>query len=135
MNAPTPASAGQATANAAAPATSHAANSTVAHPARREDNGRSFIARLASSSIDRLDGLIAELNEMREVLLSEGERVQREVGHYARLAQTAVAATKATTESVALARSNDVAGLAQNSSSRQLSGGREKLKRWPPPAS
>jgi hypothetical protein len=127
MNAPTPASA----AHAAAHETSHAANSAFPHPARIEDGDRSFVARLASSSVEKLDGLIAELKEMREVLRFEGERVQREVGNYAQLAQTASAVTKAITETVAPAKSPDVAGGAQNSAARQLSGGREKLRRWP----
>ncbi|MBX9830134.1 MAG: hypothetical protein K2Y27_34710 [Xanthobacteraceae bacterium] len=131
MNAPTSASAD----HAATHATSHPANSAVAHPARIEDGGRSFVTRLASSSIDKLDGLIAELKEMRDVLRFEGERVQREVGNYAQLTQTALVATKAISEAVAPARTSDVvADQAQNSPPRQLSGGREKLKRWPPPA-
>jgi hypothetical protein len=131
MNAPTPAPAADATAHTAAHATSHAANSAFSHPARIEDGDRSFVARLSSSSIDTLDGLIAELKEMREVLRFEGERVQREVGNYAQLAQTALAVTQAITDTVGPGRSPDV-GPAQNSTPRQLSGGREKLKRWPP---
>jgi hypothetical protein len=123
MNAPTLAS--------AAHETSHAANSAFPHPARIEDGDRSFVTRLASSSVDKIDGLIAELKEMREALRSEGERVQREVGNYAQLAQTALAATKAIAETVAPGRSTDVAGQAQNSAARQLSGGRDKLRRWP----
>jgi hypothetical protein len=128
MNAPTPAPAADATAHTAAHATSHAANSAFSHPARIEDGDRSFVARLSSSSIDTLDGLIAELKEMREVLMFEGERVQREVGNYAQLAQTALAATQAISEAVAPEKSPEVAGQPQ----RQLSGGREKLRRWPP---
>ena len=87
--------------------------------------------RLASSSVDKLDGLIAELQQIREVLRSEGERVQREVGNYAQLAQAALAATRTISESVALGRSPNVAGQAQTSATRPLSGGREKLRRWP----
>ena len=138
MNAPTPASAAHAsaheTAHAAAHETSHPADPAFAHPARIEDGDRSFVARLASSSVQTLDGLIAELKEMREVMRFEGERVQRELGNYAQLAQTAFAVTKAITETVAPGRNTDVAGQAQNSAARPPSGGREKLKRWPPPA-
>jgi len=131
MNAPTSTSA----AHAPAHETPHAANPAIAHPARIEDSDRSFIARLASSSVDQLDGLIAELEEMRDVLKSEGERVQRELGNYAQLVQVAMAATKAITETVALGTGTDVvAGQAQNLSAGHLSGGRAKLKRWPPPA-
>jgi|SRR6188508_2915825 hypothetical protein len=126
MNAPTSAS--------AAYEGSLPAKSAFEHPARIEDSDRSFVTRLASSSVEKLDGLITELKEMREVLRSEGERVQREVGNYAQLAQAAVAATKTATEVVALERSTNVADQAQTSTSRRSSGGREKLRRWPAPA-
>jgi hypothetical protein len=53
MNAPTPASAADATAHTSADAASHAANSAFSHPARIEDGDRSFIARLSSNSIDK----------------------------------------------------------------------------------
>src|SRR5262245_13584168 len=113
MNAPTSASAAHASGHAGAHAaahspanaTSHPANSPVAHPARFEDGDKSFIARLASSSIDQLDGLIAELKQMREVLMFEGERLQREAGGYAQLAQTALAVARAITETVSPGRS------------------------------
>jgi hypothetical protein len=131
MNAPTPASAADATAHTAAHAASHAANSAFSHPARIEDGDRSFVARLSASSIDKLDGLIAELKEMREVLRFEGERVQREAGNYVQLVQTALAVTQAVTDTVGPGKSPGVAGQPQNSTPRQLSGGREKLKRWP----
>jgi hypothetical protein len=134
MNAPTPASAAHAPAHSAADATPPPANSAFAHPARIEDSDRSFVARLSSSSLEKLDGLIAELKEMREVMRFEGERVQREVGHYAQLAQTAFAVTRAIAETVAPGSGPDVGGQAQNPAARQLSGGREKLKRWPAPA-
>jgi hypothetical protein len=129
MNAPTPASA----AHAAAHETSHPANPAFAHHPRLEDSDRSFVARLASSSVDKVDGLIADLKEIREVLRFEGERVQREVGNYAQLARTAFAVTKAISDTVAPGPSADVASQAQDSTARPLSGGREKLKRWPPP--
>ena len=127
MNAPTPASAAYTAAHEASPL----ANSAFSHPARIEDGDRSFVARLSASSIDKLDGLIAELKEMREVLKFEGERVQREAGNYVQLVQTALAVTQAVTEAVGPGKSPEV-GPAQNSTPRQLSGGREKLKRWPP---
>ena len=128
MNAPTPASAH----HAAAYETSHPANPAFAHPPRIEDGDRSFVARLASSSVHTLDRLIAELKEIREVVRFEGERVQREVGNYAQLTQTALTVTKAITDAVG--GNADAAGQTQNSTARPLSGGREKLKRWPAPA-
>jgi hypothetical protein len=131
MNAPTPASAA---AHPAAHEASHPANPAFAHPARIEDGDRSFVTRLASSSVHALDGLIAELKEMREVMRFEGERVRREVGNYAQLAQTAFAVTKVITETVTPERNADGVGQAQNSTARPLSGAHAKLKRWPPPA-
>jgi hypothetical protein len=62
MNAPTSAS--------AAYEGSLPAKSAFEHPARIEDSDRSFVTRLASSSVEKLDGLITELKEMREVLRS-----------------------------------------------------------------
>jgi hypothetical protein len=38
---------------------------------------KSSLARLTSHSIDRLERLMSEIQEMREFLISEGERVQR----------------------------------------------------------
>jgi hypothetical protein len=110
------------------------ANAAFEDPAQIKDSDeriRSSVTQLASGSVDKLDGLITELQEMREVLKSEGERVQREVGNYAQLTQTVSAATKTMTEAVASWISTDVAGLVQVSTTRQLSGGREKLRRWP----
>ena len=53
MNAPTSAS--------AAYEGSLPAKSAFEHPARIEDSDRSFVTRLASSSVEKLDGLITEL--------------------------------------------------------------------------
>jgi hypothetical protein len=59
---------------------------------------RSSIALLTSLSIDELEGLVTDIQEVREYLKSEGERVQREIMNFAHLSQTAVAATKKITE-------------------------------------
>jgi len=59
---------------------------------------RSTIALLTSLSIDELEGLVTDIQEVREYLKAEGERVQREIMNYAHLSQTAVAATKKITE-------------------------------------
>ena len=92
-------------------------------------------ARLASGSIEKIDGLIIELQEMQGVLKSEAERVQREVGNYAQMLQTALAATKTITDSfAALGTRSSAAGRGQTFTAGQRSGGRERLKRWPAPA-
>ena len=48
---------------------------------------KSSLARLTSNSVDRLERLMSEIQEMREFLVIEGERVQREIANYAQLNQ------------------------------------------------
>src|SRR6478672_8325287 len=61
----------------------------------------SSLARLTSNSVDRLERLMSEIQEMREFLISEGGRVQREIANYAQLNQSvALAATKIKAETV-----------------------------------
>ena len=92
---------------------------------------KSSLARLTSHSIDRLERLMSEIQEMREFLISEGERVQREIANYAQLNQSvALAATKIKAETVGAWKGTAIAGEA-HSGAKQLSNGREKLKRWP----
>ena len=94
---------------------------------------KSSLARLTSHSIDRLERLMSEIQEMREFLVSEGERVQREIANYAQLNQSvALAATKIKTETAGTWKSGAIAGEA-HFGAKQLSNGREKLKRWPAP--
>ena len=94
---------------------------------------KSSLARVTSNSVDRLDRLMSEIQEMREFLISEGERVQREIANYAQLNQSvALAATKIKTETVGTWKSSAIAGEA-HFGAKQLSNGREKLRRWPAP--
>jgi hypothetical protein len=96
---------------------------------------RSSLARLTSNSVDELEGLMSELEEVREFLRSEGERVQREIVNYAQLNQSALAATKIIIETMGPWKSTAVAGGAQNSGARPLlASARERLRRWPAPA-
>jgi len=103
-------------------------------PVQIEDDAertKSSLARLTSHSIDRLERLMSEIQEMREFLISEGERVQREVANYAQLNQNvALAATKIKAETFGTWKSTAIAGEA-HSGAKQLSNGRERLKRWP----
>ena len=55
---------------------------------------KSSLARLTSHSIDRLERLMSEIQEMREFLISEGERVQREIANYAQLNQSVALAAQ-----------------------------------------
>ena len=50
---------------------------------------------------ERLDRLMGELHTLRELLQSEGARVQREITEYAHLSQSAMQSTKIITESLA----------------------------------
>ena len=103
--------------------------------AQSADHDKSLATRLASSSIDKIGGLITELQEMQEALRSEAARVQREVGNYEQMVQTALAATKTITNSLAaLGRSANAAGGTQTLPAGHRSGARERLKRWPAPA-
>jgi hypothetical protein len=103
-------------------------------PVQIEDDAertKSSLARLTSHSIDRLARQMSEIQEMREFLISEGERVQREVANYAQLNQNvALAATKIKAETFGTWKSTAIAGEA-HSGANQLSNGRERLKRWP----
>jgi len=62
------------------------------------ERSRSFVARITSNSIDEIGELASDLSSalqnLREFLKSEGERVQREIVDYAHLNRTAVAAIK-----------------------------------------
>jgi excinuclease UvrABC nuclease subunit len=62
------------------------------------ERSRSFLARMTSNSIDELGELASELTSalenLKEYLKVEGERVQREIVDYAHLNRTALAAIK-----------------------------------------
>ena len=58
------------------------------------NNVNSLVQRVATTSVQEIDKLIAELQTLREYLRSESERVQREIGGYAHLSQSALASTK-----------------------------------------
>ncbi len=60
----------------------------------------SLIGRVAVTSVNEIDSLISELREVREFLKSEGERVQREINHYAQINQTALASVKIITDAI-----------------------------------
>ena len=47
----------------------------------------SLLQRVAGTSVQEIDRLIAELQSLRETLSTEGERVRREIARYATLSQ------------------------------------------------
>ena len=61
---------------------------------------RATITRMTSSSARELDGLVSEIQEVREFLNSESERVQREIANYAQLNQRALAVIKMITQTI-----------------------------------
>lgn len=53
-----------------------------------------IIQKLGATSIADIDNLVSELQEARDYLQSEGERIRAEVAHYAALAGAASASVK-----------------------------------------
>lgn len=83
----------------------------------------SSLARLTSASIDKLEALMAEIQEMREFLKAEDERIRREIVNYTQLNQSvALAAAKIQTA---------VVGPWRSTPQPQPSSGRDRIKRWP----
>jgi hypothetical protein len=56
--------------------------------------------RVAGTSVQDIDGLIAELQTLRSLLQDRGERVQRELTEYAHLSRSAIQSTKIIAESL-----------------------------------
>jgi len=65
------------------------------------NNIGSLLQRVAGTSVQEIDRLIAELQNLREMLSVEGARVQREIVQYATLSQSAMQSTKIIAESLA----------------------------------
>jgi hypothetical protein len=61
----------------------------------------SLLQRVAGSSVQEIDQLVAELQTIRTLLESEGARVQREIIEYAHLSQSAMQTTKVIAENLA----------------------------------
>jgi ABC-type transporter Mla subunit MlaD len=64
-------------------------------------NVNSLIQRVAGNSLSEIEHLISELEDLRELLHAEGQRVQRELSGYAQLSQTAMQSTRTIAENVA----------------------------------
>jgi hypothetical protein len=65
------------------------------------NNVGSLLQRVTGTSLNEIDNLIAELQAQREKLLSESERVQRDIIEFAKLSQQTMQSTKIITESLA----------------------------------
>lgn len=59
-----------------------------------------LVQRVAGTSVQEVDRLINELQQLRELLHQEGTRVQREITEYAHLSQSAMQSTKIIAESL-----------------------------------
>lgn len=64
------------------------------------DHANSLIQRVSGASVLEIDSVIAELQSVREMLASEGERVQREIMGYASLSQAAMTSMRIIGESM-----------------------------------
>ena len=65
------------------------------------NNVNSLIQRVAGTSLAEIENLISELESLRDLLHSEGQRVQREISGYAQLSQAAMKSTRMITDNVA----------------------------------
>ena len=72
----------------------------VSEFANNAGNINTLIQRVAGNSLGEIDSLIGELQTVRDVLQTEGERVQREVANYAQLSQAAMTSVKLITDSM-----------------------------------
>ena len=58
------------------------------------ENGNALIRRVAGASMEEIDRVILELQGIRDMLRSEGERVSRELSGYASLSHASMTAMK-----------------------------------------
>src|SRR5215475_14542916 len=61
----------------------------------------SLIQRVAGTSLSEIEKMIGELENLRDVLHAEGQRVQREIAGYAQLSQAAMKSTRLIADNVA----------------------------------
>ena len=80
------------------------------------DNINSVIERVSGASVAEIDRVIGELSRVRDMLRSEGERVQREVAGYASLSQAAMTSMKIIADSVQQWKSHTPQQIAQGRS-------------------
>jgi hypothetical protein len=59
-----------------------------------------LLQRVAGTSVQEIDKLIGELQTLREMLSSEGARVQKEIVEYATFSQAAMQSTRIIAESI-----------------------------------
>jgi hypothetical protein len=74
------------------------------------DNLNSLLERVSGATVAEIDRLIGELQTIRSLLQSEGDRVRREITGYAGLSQSAVATMKVINETLTQLRPNALPG-------------------------
>jgi hypothetical protein len=70
-------------------------------PETTVNNVNSLIQRVAGTSLSEIENLISELENLRELLHEEGQRVQREISGYAQLSHAAMKSTRMIADNVA----------------------------------
>ena len=65
------------------------------------DSVSNVIDRVSAASVEEIDRVIGELQEMREMLRRESERVRRELTGYAGLSQSAMASMRVIADTLA----------------------------------
>ena len=64
------------------------------------NNVNSLVQRVAGTSLQEIDNLVVELQNLRDFLVSEGERVQREIAGYGELSKATLRSAKIITDSI-----------------------------------
>jgi hypothetical protein len=64
-------------------------------------NVNTLIQRVAGASLNEIENLIAELEELRDLMHNEGERVQRELQGYAQLSHAAMKSSRVIADNLA----------------------------------
>ena len=63
-------------------------------------NVNSLVQRVAGTSLQEIDNLVVELQKLRDFLVSEGERVQREIAGYGELSKATLRSAKLIADSM-----------------------------------
>jgi len=64
------------------------------------NNVNSLVQRVAGTSLQEIDNLVVELQNLRDFLVSEGERVQREIAGYGELSKATLRSAKMITDTI-----------------------------------
>jgi ABC-type transporter Mla subunit MlaD len=77
------------------------------------DNLNSLLERVSGATVSEIDRLISELQTIRSLLQSEGDRIRREITGYAGLSQSAVATMKVINETLTQLRPSALPGASR----------------------